>query len=157
VSEPAAAGAGPEPGTSGLGLLLRQYREDGRQIAVLSVQAIAAIVRRALPEAATVRLAWNHAGRLRPLGFHNADLEPIGLEGSEGEGWTQAGTPDFCELLGQVTQRIEGLCASLGEENEDAWLPYARSSTADGAALDGEYDLSVSAALPARPRPRARL
>jgi hypothetical protein len=80
VNEPASARPGPEPGASLLGRLLREYREDGRRIAVLSVAAIAAATQGALPEAAAVRLAWNDAGRLYPAGFYTADLNESALK-----------------------------------------------------------------------------
>ena len=128
-------------------------RRDSERIALLSVQLIAAQVRAALPEAATVGLSEADEDSSRfPDGYYTATGDEIGLT-ADG---LQAASPELAALLLALTEAIRPWCANLTDGNRPAWEPFTSDRDPKaGTRLDfWQLRLDIAGVLAAHGRPR---
>lgn len=115
-----------------------QLHESFRQMARLSMVAIALTVRREMPEAALVGLAWcdqDCDDHLTPEGYYTADRQRIVPPPSQEDG---------------LNDEIYRYCTDLGEANRETWEPFATDDAGDGMILDGgEVRLKIDDVLAA--------
>jgi len=140
-----AAQDGTRPGievtTAGLTALARHASTINDQMAALSVRAIAAAARAALPAAAAVGLAWTGRG---------PSLEPAGLFTAAGQR-LGTGPGDDQAAAARLTAAIRDWCGHLNQANQPVWEPLITGRAVFGTALDGEYLLDVAQVLAAAP------
>jgi hypothetical protein len=119
-----------------LSQLSGQLSEASEQIAMLSMLAIARITRATLPEAAAVSLAWSDQGPyLIPAGgYLAADGRRIGEDTAFSED--------------ALDNAISQYCASLGDDNDGAWLAFTSTGTPGQT-----YHLKLDDVLAARETP----
>ena len=130
-------------------------RRDSQRVALLSVQLIAAQVRAALPEAATVGLSEADEDSSRfPDGYYTATGDEIGLT-ADG---LQAASPELAALLLALTEAIRPWCTNLNDGNRPAWEPFTSDlDPKAGTRLDfWQLRLDIAGVLAAREGTRAR-
>ncbi len=123
-----------------------QRRTVSDQLAWLSVQAIAAHARAALPTAATVGLACAGDGTwLVPGGYYTATGEPIGS--------TEDGGGELAALLEELDDVIRPCCNSLDDLNRPVWEPFTSDRDPRNPAQilgNGDRRLDISGVLAVR-------
>jgi len=132
-----------------LGAIRARRRRESERIALLSVQLIAAQVREALPEAATVGLGLADEDSSRfPDGYYTATGEQIGriADGA------QTGGPELAALLEALNTAIRDWCTNLDDGNRPAWEPFTSDLDPQaGTVLDyWELRLDIVGVLAAR-------
>lgn len=126
-------------------------RETAEQVALLSVQAIAIIVRDALPEADGVMLYYQDIAGTQalPHGFTAADGSWIGYDGKG----NRTGPAGLHMMLHEVCDDIGWpYCANLTAANEDTWTRFASREPAAGLPAGTYWRLSIDRALTAAAR-----
>lgn len=134
----------------------RRRNSAGRQIALLSVLAIAARAREVLPGAAEVLLAPADDGTYRAVGFADAAGQWIGYD-PDASAWSADDDVNVRveELLDDVSVPY---CSNLDGWNSGTWDSFGtRYDRSDRVLLENDcFRLFIPQALTARPRIPAR-
>lgn len=127
-----------------LGPLARQHADTGRRIAVLSVQAIAALTRAALPGAAFAGLDQaQYDSWLEPACY----FDPHGNLIGRSECGAIAGPPGLTARIKRLDDAIRPYCLSLDHANETAWEPLMQTLGPGGLVYDVHALLPVDRVL----------
>ena len=127
-------------------LLHREHGATGRQIALLSVRAIAARARAALPEAAFVGLSEAQYGTWQePAGYYASDGTRIGGDC----GCEPAGGDELRVRVARLDEGITPYCTALDDTNSAAWKPFTTEIGPGGQVDDGQVLLMIDRAFTA--------
>jgi len=132
--------------STALVLLHREHEATGRQIALLSVRAIAARARAALPEAAFVGLSQAQYGTWQePAGYYASDGTEIGCD----SGCAPDGRDELRVRAARLDEDVTPYCTALDDTNSAAWEPFTTVIGPGGQVYDGQVLLMIDRALTA--------